>query len=169
MNGGFHSEFGLGTVSRLSQRMPELRIGIVAMESAPNAVPGGEVADWILRVPSQPEFEDDQSTEEAADEPVTARPPAQGEGGRPALGFMPGYGEDVLGAEIDALVEGGPAERAGLMEGDVIIQIDDRTIESLGDYMTVLADLTVGSTAKVTVDRAGEQMTFDVVVGTRSQ
>jgi hypothetical protein len=33
----------------------------------------------------------------------------------------------------------------------------------------VLADLTVGETVRVTVDRAGEQRTFDVVVGTRSQ
>ncbi len=170
VNGDFHSDFGLGTAARLRQRMPDLRIGIVTMESFPNAVRGGDRANWVLRVPEQPEekTEKPETSEKPAAEPEPShRIPPPEEGGRPALGFRPSYGDDVVGVSIEELVQGGPAEQAGLLPGDVIVRVGDRAVDSLEDYMSVLSDLKIGDTVKVVVDRGGEEREFDVVVGSR--
>jgi S1-C subfamily serine protease len=67
------------------------------------------------------------------------------------------------------LVAGGPAEQAGLAEGDVIIRIGERTIDSVADYMNALADLVVGQQVEVRVQRGQEQKSLQVKVGQRSQ
>jgi S1-C subfamily serine protease len=82
---------------------------------------------------------------------------------------MPNYDDAVLGVQIDMLVAGGPAEQAGLAEGDVIIRIGERTIDSVADYMNALADLVVGQQVEVRVQRGQEQKSLQVKVGQRSQ
>lgn len=163
VNGKFHSDARLGTAARVSWRMPSLRIAVVSMDTELNAFRTGEGA-YLLRVPAQPEFEEveveGEADEGGGDEPA---------GGRPALGFMPGYDDAVLGVLVDALVEGGSAEKAGLESGDVIIRVGERYVESVSDYMTALADLTIGQTVKVTVIRGEEELVFDVKVGRRQQ
>jgi len=132
------------------------------METELNAFRTGE-GEYLLRVPAQPEFEEVavEGDDDAGDEPA--------EGGRPALGFMPNYDDGVLGVQVDMLVPGGPAEKGGLEAGDVIVGVGERVVESVSDYMEVLADLTVGQKVTVKVLRGDEEKTFEVTVGRRSQ
>ena len=47
------------------------------------------------------------------------------------------------------------AEKAGVAEGDVIIRLGERDVDSVASYMTALADLMVGQKVQVTVDKPG--------------
>ena len=69
-------------------------------------------------------------------------------------------GDDVV--TITALHPQGSAKRAGLAVGDVVVQVDDRTIESLGfaEIATIMRDGEVGSFVDVAVMREETRLHF---------
>jgi len=93
----------------------------------------------------------------AADDAMPAMP-------RVRLGIAPGnYGEaEGRGFPIEYVVEGGPAERAGLRDKDRIIRIGDREISDIGSYMSALSRYRPGDKIKIVVLRGDEEKTFTV-------
>lgn len=84
---------------------------------------------------------------------------------------LTGLNEDLAGyfkAENGALVlevdEEGPAGRAGLKAGDVIVRVEDEDIEEPSDVTDALSDLEEGDEAKLTVIRKGVKQTLDVEI-----
>ncbi|WP_448851193.1 S1C family serine protease [Corynebacterium sp. 335C] len=69
---------------------------------------------------------------------------------------------DVIGARVATIVPGGPADAAGLMEGDVIIGLGDRPVRSSDELM--VAVWTAGADAPVDVHllREGQRLTLPV-------
>jgi serine protease Do len=59
----------------------------------------------------------------------------------------------------------GPAEQAGIEQGDIIVSYNGRTIESTTDLRNLVARTQPGADATVTVLRDGESRTFDVEIG----
>ena len=79
------------------------------------------------------------------------------------LGIMPDYVFDGKGLRIDAVTgNDGPAARAGLQEGDVLIQLGDTEIADIYTYMEALGNFEEGDTARVVVQRGGERLEKDV-------
>ncbi|MEE9466067.1 MAG: M28 family peptidase, partial [Candidatus Neomarinimicrobiota bacterium] len=74
---------------------------------------------------------------------------------RVTLGIMPGYASIVDGLAVDGIREGGPADKAGMLKGDVIITMDGKEIKNIRDYMFRLGELNPGDTVEVQVLRAG--------------
>ena len=67
------------------------------------------------------------------------------------------------GYHIDKVTEGGPAEKAGLLAGDIIVAVDGKSVIGMPvDEGKALVQGKKGTTVELTVDRAGEQMTFQV-------
>jgi carboxyl-terminal processing protease len=67
------------------------------------------------------------------------------------------------GYHIDAVTEGGPAEKAGLLPGDVMIAVDGKSVIGMPvEDGKTLVQGKKGTTVEITVDRAGEQLTFTV-------
>ena len=62
------------------------------------------------------------------------------------------------GAEVQDVVAGSPAERAGLGAGDVIVEVDGRTVEQPDDVAGAIASRSPGDTVRVKV-RIGAQTT----------
>jgi membrane-associated protease RseP (regulator of RpoE activity) len=60
------------------------------------------------------------------------------------------------GLMIEAVSPGGPAEAAGLQDGDVIVKLDGQPVESEGDLRDVLRGTPVGKTVEVEYLRDGE-------------
>ena len=60
------------------------------------------------------------------------------------------------GVDLIEVVEGSPAEKAGLKAGDVVTKIGDHAIRTLDDFADALRDLPVGSMVRFTVEREGE-------------
>ncbi|MDG1164090.1 MAG: DegQ family serine endoprotease [Porticoccaceae bacterium] len=69
------------------------------------------------------------------------------------------------GALINAVEPDGPADKAGIVPGDVIVRFDGQGIVESGDLPHVVGSIAPGSKAKVEVYREGKRKTFTVVVG----
>ena len=90
--------------------------------------------------------------------------------GRAALGVVASDAIDALGEPVGVLIDqvepGGPAAKAGIRAGDVLVAIDAQPVSSLADLQNVLAGLSPGSKVQLTVtDQAGNQKTVTVTLG----
>ncbi len=74
-----------------------------------------------------------------------------------ALGVMPDYLFDGKGMRIDGVTEGRPAAKAGLLKGDVVIQLGDSIVVDMMSYMHALSAYEEGDTTEVLVDRNGKE------------
>jgi hypothetical protein len=80
-----------------------------------------------------------------------------------SLGIMPDYVFEGEGMRIDAVTDDdGPAGRAGLQEGDVIVRLGGTDIDDIYAYMDALGQLEPGDTATVTVQRGDETIERDI-------
>ena len=73
------------------------------------------------------------------------------------LGVIPSYGSEAEGLEIDGARPDGPAGKAGLKKGDIIIEIDGKDIKNIYDYMYRLGELKPGENINLKV-RRGENI-----------
>lgn len=72
------------------------------------------------------------------------------------LGVMPDYTFEGEGMRIDGVTDGKPASKAGLMQGDVVIQLGEVKVADMMGYMTALSKLKKGDVSTVRFKRAGE-------------
>ena len=90
---------------------------------------------------------------------------------RPYLGIMAAYDSQSersgvrSGVYIESVVEGGPAETAGLRAGDVITMIGTTTISDRSDISSLSKDYRAGDTVTVTYVRGGEVHTTTLTFG----
>ncbi len=66
------------------------------------------------------------------------------------------------GIVILQVANNSPADRAGLMNGDVIIKIDDKKIEAMSQLKKTLLNYKKGDKAKVTILRNGSEKTLEI-------
>ena len=71
------------------------------------------------------------------------------------------------GALVVAVQPGGPADRAGLAAGDVIVRFGDRPIAEPDDVAELTLELEPGTQVPIEVQRNGKRQTMDVTLGTR--
>jgi len=70
------------------------------------------------------------------------------------------------GIVVTAVSPGSPAQRAGIKEGDLIVQIDDYKVKNYVDFSTYLyTNLKVGQKVKVKVYRYGKLKTLEMTLG----
>ena len=80
--------------------------------------------------------------------------------------YLEYYGySDTTGAVISEVVENGPAYKAGLEAGDIIIAINNDTVESFTDLSKELDNYAVGDVVTVTVNRNNKLKEFKVTLG----
>ncbi len=78
------------------------------------------------------------------------------------MGVMPSYASDGKGLKIDAVSEGKPAQKAGLLAGDIIQKIGDFEITDIQTYMTALGHFNKGETTPIKVLRGNEVIVLQV-------
>ena len=76
---------------------------------------------------------------------------------RVSTGTVPDYTADVKGLLLGGVVAGGPAEKAGLQKGDIIVQIAGQSITNIYDYTYALELLKIGQPAKVVYMRGKDR------------
>lgn len=82
------------------------------------------------------------------------------------LGIMPTYGEtEGEGYEIDGVVAGGPAAKAGIKDGDRIYRIGDKKVTNVYEYMDALRKFKPGDEIPVVVIREGKKIELKVKAG----
>jgi aminopeptidase YwaD len=97
--------------------------------------------------------------------PVFARTvsSAPSEGGdtrgfRTTLAIIPDYNGGVDGMKISVVRPGGPAEKAGLKAGDIIVKMAGKKIVNIYDYMELLGKLKGGDKVDLVVLRDGKSI-----------
>jgi serine protease Do len=71
----------------------------------------------------------------------------------------------VEGALVAGVGTGGPAARAGLAQGDVILAINGRAIERMRDLPLAVAEMPIGRPAELTVWRGNRKISLRPVIG----
>jgi serine protease Do len=66
--------------------------------------------------------------------------------------------DDTNGALVGQVMEGSPADKAGVKTGDVIVEFDGKKVEKATDLPGLVADVPVGRDVPITVVREGKQM-----------
>ena len=71
------------------------------------------------------------------------------------------------GAIIAGVVRNGPADRAGVRPGDILLAVEGKAVTSTGDMLNLIAQLAPGAKAKLKLMRQNRESTVDVTVGKR--
>ncbi|MDH3197336.1 MAG: PDZ domain-containing protein, partial [Candidatus Krumholzibacteria bacterium] len=83
---------------------------------------------------------------------------------RAYLGTIPDYaGGDIEGVKLSGVRADGPADKAGLQGGDIIVEFGGREIKNIYDYTYALDAVKIGQPVEVVVLRDGERVTLTVV------
>jgi serine protease Do len=71
------------------------------------------------------------------------------------------------GVLVADVVPGDPADKAGIQPKDIIVKVNDQTINTSRDLTSLAANLGVGEKARVTILRNGKSQTLEVQIGKR--
>jgi putative serine protease PepD len=84
---------------------------------------------------------------------------------RPYLGVT--SAQAPRGAEVVTAASGGPAAKAGLKKGDVIVRVDGHTVKQPDDVAGAIEQHKAGDVVQVTVLRNGARVSYSVELGKR--
>ena len=73
--------------------------------------------------------------------------------------------DGAYGALVASVTEGGPAEKAGIAGGDVILQFNGRTVPDMRKLPRMVAETPIGREVDVVVWRKGAEIVVKVVLG----
>ena len=99
----------------------------------------------------------------AADE--EGGPPSRGYGAY--MGTIPDMTPQDFGVRVTGVREGSPAEKAGILGGDVLVEFGGHEITDLYAYTYALREFQPGDEVMVVVIREGERMSFTAVLSSR--
>jgi C-terminal processing protease CtpA/Prc len=84
------------------------------------------------------------------------------------LGTIPDYAAGkVKGLKLSGVAADGPAAKAGIQGGDVIVKLADKTIENIYDYTYAIEGLKIGEEVGVSVMRDGKKVDLKITPGSR--
>ena len=72
--------------------------------------------------------------------------------------------KEAAGAMIGGVTPDSPAEKAGLLPGDVIISVEGKKIEKMRDLPRMIAERSIGASTKIGVIRQGKVKSFNLKV-----
>jgi len=73
------------------------------------------------------------------------------------------------GAAVKGIVEGSPAEKAGLMLNDIITQVDGTEISGSSALVSYVGQCEIGQVLKLTVFRQGKTLELEITIGEQTQ
>ena len=68
------------------------------------------------------------------------------------------------GVYVDKIDKTSSAQKAGVKVGDVIVGVDDKEVKSSPELLGIIAEKSPGDKIKLTIDRKGKKLDFDVVL-----
>ncbi|AOI69284.1 MULTISPECIES: Do family serine endopeptidase [Burkholderia] len=71
------------------------------------------------------------------------------------------------GAIVAGVLQGGPADKAGIKPGDILVSVNGEEITDTTKLLNVVAQIKPGATAKVHVVRKGKELDVNVMIGKR--
>ena len=93
--------------------------------------------------------------------------PAQAGARRVGTGITPDFAFAGVGMRVEAVAQGSPAQKAGLLPGDVIVAIDTAAVDGLRAYSDALKRYSPGATVQVSYLRGGAKARTAIVLAER--
>jgi aminopeptidase YwaD len=84
------------------------------------------------------------------------------------FGSIPDYAGEGGGLLLSGVQENSPASRAGLLGGDVILQLGDIEVDTIHDFVHALQVYQPGNVLPCRIDRRGAEQTLTITLGTRA-
>lgn len=81
---------------------------------------------------------------------------------RAYLGTIPDYATEIAGVKLSGVRGGGPADKAGLKGGDIIVEFGSKIIANIYDYTYAMEAVKIGQPVQVIVLRDGQRVTLTV-------
>ena len=113
----------------------------------------GQVVEALADADGRPQY--------VAVQPATRNRPA---GNRPFFGSVPDFSVEAAGFAINSVTKDGPAQRAGLHGGDIVVEFGDRKISNFEDFDAALCTHQAGDRVQVVVRRGEESLKFEVTL-----
>ncbi len=108
----------------------------------------------LLRSEKRPEYAEVKSTKSQAGGRDTMRA---------YLGTIPDYAaEGAEGVPLSGVRSDGPADKAGVQGGDIVVELGGQKIVNIYDYTYALDAVRIGKPVKMVVLRKGERLTLEV-------
>lgn len=114
----------------------------------------GNLVKKLGKLETAPDYQEIAPTRESSGDRDTARA---------YTGTIPDYTAEAEGLRLSGVVNGGPADNAGLQEGDVIVEFNGKAITNVYDYTYALDTVKVGVEVKVIVMRGEERVELTLV------
>lgn len=83
------------------------------------------------------------------------------------LGTIPDYSDESEGMKLMGVKENGPAEKAGIKGGDIIIKLGSKSIKNIYDYVYALSEMEANMPTEIVVLREGKQINLNIVAEPR--
>jgi serine protease Do len=77
--------------------------------------------------------------------------------------------KEERGVEVSSLAEDGPAAKAGIKQGDVVLEFNGQPVEGTAQFSRLVRETPVGRHVKITVWRSGAAQTLTATVGENKQ
>jgi serine protease DegQ len=71
------------------------------------------------------------------------------------------------GAIIAGVLKGGPADKAGMQPGDILVSVEGKAVTDMADMLNQIAQLSPGTKAKMIVLRRNQENTLNIMIGMR--
>ena len=94
--------------------------------------------------------------------PVERRGQQPRRGSGATLGVMPDHAWEGEGVKIMGIVDNRPAQRAGLLQGDVIVSINEETVPDIQEYMRIMNSLQSGQKVMINLVRGDDVVEMEV-------
>jgi hypothetical protein len=79
-----------------------------------------------------------------------------------SLGIMPDHSSTTEGVKVEIVSKGKAADKAGILAGDIITEINGTNINDLYEYMAALSTIEKGETIDVRIKRDGKELLIKV-------
>jgi photosystem II stability/assembly factor-like uncharacterized protein len=150
--GLFRSTDGGDTWTRMTQGLPTCKWGRSGLDVY------GKNPDTLFMI---------VETERSGWATGTERTVASAERSNRAFLGLQSEDEQGGGARVTLVSEGGPADQAGLQDGDIVILLGDKEIKASADLTAAIGAGKPGSKAALRVRRGGEEKALEVTFGER--
>lgn len=74
-----------------------------------------------------------------------------------------------VGALVQSVVKGRPADKAGVQTGDIIVEANGKTIETHEEFVNTVLGCMIGDELKIRIYRDGEYLELTIVIGNKSE
>ncbi|MCI0711368.1 MAG: protein kinase [Chloroflexi bacterium] len=174
----------VGGSKKKSEQIGKILVALERSDSGLYAIP--KLEDFVKKSYSQTTVEQRKSKMDDIFDTIENKPPtqafdisqmkdmlSQGKINQAFLGVsaqpvsLPPNLKDTLGQDTGLLIIGvdpnSPAESGGLHIGDILVTIDGKTLQHQDDLKDILQDEHIGQPIEVSIVRAGQHRTFDII------